>query len=225
MALIDVDAWIATSGNVVTGADRTAVEAHCAAVSAALTRRIYPNVGEPVTLTLFAMDAPKGSELTLPIRPCRTLSALYLAWGASGDPSKATADTLLTQFTDYWMPVDPVTGFSRSGLVHRRGSSSWAVEYRRPPGRLGYSMGAARGAIFVSGSFGFASVPADLQEAAARAVTLLYQRRKTGMALTSESWGGYSAGYAGPFTATGAVASPEVTDLLRAGGYLPIHTA
>jgi hypothetical protein len=42
---------------------------------------------------------------------------------------------------------------------------------------------------------------------------MVYQRR-TGAPVTSESWNGYSGSYAGPFTESAAVNSPDVRQLL-----------
>lgn len=225
MAVIDSSAWLSRTGISVSGADATSVTNFCSDVSAILTRKCYPVALEPKTLTLWAMDAPPSNELFLPLRPCRSITALYLALGANGDSTQATSDTLLTVNDDYWMPLDDaLNNWSRSGRVLRRGSSVWGAEYRRPLNRLGYATDPNRGAIFISGSFGPASGVIDgAQAAAAVAVTLMFQRRKTGAPVQSESWGGYSYSAAGQFTAEAACNSPEVLGILRDAGLLPIH--
>jgi hypothetical protein len=224
MAVITQALWTASTGITVTGADATSIDTFASAVSEALTRKCAPIAIEPKTLTLFACDAPLGNILDLPLRPCRSITALYLRWGANGDSSTLTTADLLTNFTDYYLPVDDaISGINRAGMVYRRNRGIWGFERRYSLDKLAPATDPNRGAIFVSGTFGPTAVSAVVQEAAARAVTLLYHRRTSGAAYSSESFGGYSYSNAGPFTAEGAVNSPEVTSLLMAAGVLPIH--
>jgi hypothetical protein len=224
MAIITQALWTASTGITVTGADATSVTAFADAVSEALIRRCYPIAIEPKTLTLFAFDAPPDNIAFTPIRPCRSITALYLRHGANGDSSTLESTDLLTAYTDFVLDVDDaLTGWSRSGRLIRRASSCWGYELRRPLGKLAYAVDPNRKALFVSGTFGPTAVNAAVQEAAARAVTLLYERRKTGAPFTSESWNGRSQATSSEFTALSAVNSKDVTDLLMAAGVLPIH--
>ncbi len=225
--IIDAGLWSASTGISLTAgsADETSIERFALAVSEALTRKCYPILLAPRTLTLYAFDAPCNTRtLSLP-RPVRSISALYYHAGANGDSSllDLTAD-LLTAYTDYRLVIDDVlTGWSRSGEVLRLNQSCWGLINVSPPGRLGYRPEDEPGSLFVSGALGPASVSAAVREAASRAVTLLYTRRKTGMPLQSESFGGYSYSGASQFNAEAAVNSPEVLGLLRDAGVLPIH--
>jgi hypothetical protein len=88
---------------------------------------------------------------------------------------------------------------------------------------LAYRARDERGSVLVNFLAGPTSVPADIAEAGVCAVTLLYERRKKGMPLQSESFGGYSYSAAGPFTAEGALNTPECRALLAP--YTPIHCA
>ena len=227
--IVDAGIWSASTGISLTAgsADETSVERFALAVSEALTRKCYPILLAPRTLTLYAFDAPCNTRtLSLP-RPVRSLSAIYYHAGANGDSSvlDLTAD-LLTAYTDYRLVIDDVlTGWSRSGEVLRLNQSCWGLINVSPPGRLGYRPEDEPGSLFVSGSLGPASVSAAVREAACRAVTLLYERRKIGAPFASESWNGRSQSLAGPFTTEAAVNSPEVLGLLRDAGVLPIHVA
>lgn len=214
-ALVTSTSWAAATGLTPTGADRTSVAQWCAGVDSYVRKILRPYSPDPLTLTSFVMDAPPGNVLSLPVLPVRTLTSLYLRWGANGKVADFTADDLLTVNTDYWMPVDPFDGFSRTGLVHRRGSGTWAWERRYAnPGSLAPTIDPNRGAILVTATCGETSVPDAITSACVAAVTLLYTRRKTGAPFASESWNGRSQSVAGPFTAVAAVHSPDVWGML-----------
>jgi hypothetical protein len=220
MAIIDATTWQGLTSNSVSGGDLAAVSALSDAVSDVITRMCYPNVLEPTTFTLAAFDAPLGNVLLLP-RPIRSISAIYLVPNANGDPSGCNSTTLLADYSDYMLDIsDKVANISRTGRVYRRGASWWGFEWRWPIGRLAPAIDPNRGALFVSGEFGPSSVSPAVQLAASSAVTLLYERRKSGAPLNSENWGGYGYSAAGQFTAEAAVSSPEVMGLLRMAGVL-----
>lgn len=223
MAVITQSDWTARTGNTVSGAAATAVDAICAAVSEALPRMCYPVLIEPLTLTLAAFDAPPEQVLLLP-RPIREITALHWAPGANGDSTRCDSTTLLTAGTDYYSPVDDLlAGLNRSGVVYRRGSSSvWGAERVYPLGKLGYRPDPARGEVFVSGTFGPASVPEVVAQAASAAVSILFARRAFGVGLGSESWNGYSISPSSQFLVD-ALGSPDVREPLRLAGYLPVH--
>lgn len=226
--IVDSTIWSASTGTSLTAgsADELSVQMLCDAVSEALTRRCYPALLAPKTLSLFPFDAPPTPMLLLP-RPIRSISAIYLHPGADGDSSLVdlTAD-LLVAHTDYWLkPDDALTGWSRSGIVYRRGASSWGSEARRAPGTLARVTEPHRGALFVSGSFGPASVSPVVREAACRAVTLVYNSRTHGGAVQSQSWNGGSFSLASSVTAESAIGAPDVVSLLKSVGALVPHFA
>lgn len=215
MAIIDPIRWQDIRGVTVTGDDLASATAICAMVDAAVRRQIHPFVPEPVTITNHVFDAPVGHKLTLPVLPVRSITSIYVRWGANGDSAAFTSDDLLTEFTDYYFPQDdPVRGYSRSGVVYRRNSSSWGCEWVRPVNRLAPDLDPNRGAVKATWLAGPASVPDDLFGVAATAVTLLYTRRLTGMPVTNESWNGYSYGLAAPFL-TSFLQQPDVIDVLN----------
>jgi hypothetical protein len=214
--IIDAPSWCAsTSQSISSGsADELALQHWCEAVVAALLRKLRPYLPFPRTITAY-LDAPHDNVLILPFRPVRSITSISLHWGANGDPSAFVADDALDEFDDWYLPIDPIDGINRTGEVYRRNSSIWSVEYRRPLGRLAVVADPNRGALKVVANVGEPFVPADIRAAAVTAVTLLMNRRKTGGALQSESFGGYSYSSAGPVTAEAAINSPEVLGLLR----------
>lgn len=221
--IIDAQYWMDQSGITVTGADLTSVEQICEQVGSALLSMCDPIQIVPLTLTLAAFDAPPKLELYLP-RPIRSISAIYVRYGANGDSSLLTAADLLTNFTDYYSPVtNKRKNWNGSGIVYRRRSSIWGLEYRRGVGNLAYSVDPNLGAVFVSGEFGPASVDPAVKGVAFNAAMLMYQRRKTAAPIQSEGWGGYNYSLAGGFTAEAALNSPDVLETLRKIGALPVH--
>lgn len=214
MAIITATTWQAYRGTTVTGDDLTSAAAICAAVDQAIRRAIFPFVPEPTTVTDCVFDAIVGPALELPVIPVRSITSLYVRWGANGDATAFTSDDLLTNYDDYYLPIDdPVRAYSRSGVVHRRGGVSWGYELRRPYGRLAWAVDPNRGAVKVTMACGPTSVPDDLFMVAANAVTLLYTRRSTGAAYASESWNGRSQSLAGPFL-SGALSTPDALEVL-----------
>jgi len=198
VAIICADTWMDWRGTAVTGDDLTSAAAICAAVDRAIREAVFPFVPEPVTVTSHVMDAPVGNALLLPLTPARSVTSIYLRWGADGDPALFTSDYLLTAYTDYVLHLDrPDLGYSKSGIVRRRGSSSWGYELRRPVGRLAAATDPNRGAVCVSYQAGAPSVPDDIFGIAAQVVTRLYQTRAMGAPVSSASLNGGSYSLAG----------------------------
>lgn len=215
MAIICADTWMDWRGTAVTGDDLTSAAAICAAVDRAIREAVFPFVPDPVTVTSHVMDAPVGNALLLPLTPARSITSIYLRWGADGDPALFTSDYLLTAYTDYVLHLDrPDLGYSKSGIVRRRGSSSWGYEMRRPVGRLAAATDPNRGAVCVTYAAGPASVPDDIFGAACQAVSLLWGQRSDGAPAASESWNGYSRSLSGPYTAAGVLETPTIASVL-----------
>jgi len=217
--------YTAWTGQGATGADLLALANHCAAVSDAILKYLRPYSPVPLTVTDAILDAPTGNVLLLPATPVRGDPTIYYRPGAGGDVAAFTSDNLLTAGTDYYMPVNAFDGWSRSGQVFRRGKSSWGQEWVYANSRsLAATINPNRGAIKVTYAAGETSVPDAVRQAAQLMVSLTFNRRKTGMPLSSESWNSYSYGASGPFSATAALASPDVAALLREFRVEPIHT-
>jgi hypothetical protein len=225
-AIVTATSYQAATGQTVTGDALTALSRTCESVSDALSKYLRPYSPVPVTLSGYIADAPTSNVLVLPVLPVRTLTSVYLRWGADGDSASFTSDDLLTVNDDYWMPTDPFDGYSRDGKVFRRGVSMWAYEYRYAHrGSLSPTLDPNRGAIKLTATCGETSVPDAVHQAAVLMVSLVYGRRKTGMPVTNESWNGYSYGASGPFTAVSALDSPDVQAYLRAYRPALCHTA
>ena len=216
--------YLAWTGLTATGADLLALANHCAAVSDAILKYLRPYSPIPLTVTDITLDAPTGNVLLLPATPVRSITSLYLRPGADGDTTLFTSDDLLTAGTDYYMPVNAFDGWSRTGVVYRRGRSNWGQEWVYANSRsLAATVNPNRGAIKVTYAAGETSVPDAVRQAAQLMVSLIFNRRKTGMPLSSESWNSYSYGASGPFSATAALASPDVAALLREFRAEPVH--
>lgn len=215
MAIVTAATWQSFTNQTVTGAAATSVAAICTAVDAAVKRAIYPFYPEPTTITDCVLDAPMSNSLLLPVVPVRSLTSLYLRPGANGEVTAFTSDDLLTVNSDYWLQIDrPIEGYSRGGLVRRRGASIWGYEVRRPLGRLAPTLDPNRGAIKVTFAAGPSAVPSDIEAAAILAVSILYDRKERGVSLGSESWNGYSSSVAGPFGAEAAINTPDIAAML-----------
>lgn len=206
----------------ITGTDATrdaALASLLVQTSAAVAKLCSPFLFEPQTLTDVILDAPWASnELLLPALPVRSVTSLYYRPDARGVVASFEAANLLTAGVDYQLVIDdPVNNWSRAGRVRRLNRSVWGVSYLRPLGRLAFSPQPEAGSVKVTFAAGCAAVPAEVEQAVYFATRLMYERR-TGAPITSESWNGYSQGVAGPFTATAAVTSPDVYQLLS--GYI-----
>ena len=208
--------YLAWTGLTATGADLLALANHCAAVSDAILKYLRPYSPIPLTVTDITLDAPTGNVLLLPATPVRSITSLHLRPGADGDTTLVTSDDLLTAGADYYMPVNAFDGWSRTGIVYRRGRSNWGQEWVYANSRsLAATINPNRGAIKVTYAAGETSVPDAIRQAAQLMVSLIFNRRKTGMPVTSASLNGGSYSLAGPFTATAALQSPDVAGLLR----------
>jgi hypothetical protein len=186
-------------------------------VDAAVKRLTGQNI-EQATYTDKILDAPYNTKfLQLPQWPVSSITSLYLNGNAKGDPSLFDSTHLLTNYTDYKLRIDDfVNGRSKRGAVEILSRSYWAYWQQRTLSMpLTNSLTDAPGAIKCTWVAGYATVPDDLKGAVAAAVMLLYDRRQTGSPLTSESWNGRSVGYDGAFTATAAVHSPDVWQVVR----------
>jgi hypothetical protein len=211
--ILTASEWQAYASTTVTGDDLVACSSWCTAVDAAIKELIAPFVPEPATTTVV-LDAPMSDKLLLPVVPARSITSVHVRPDANGDSSLFTSDFALTEYTDFYLPTEPRLGYSKSGILYRRGTKLWGVEVRRVYGRLAPTYTPNIGAVKVVYASGPTSVPEGIKAAAVSAVSLLMQRRKTGAPIQSESWNGESISVAGPFTATGAVTSPDVLALL-----------
>lgn len=214
MAIIDADRFQTITGQTFSSSDLQAIRAICSSVSDAITQYLKPFQPEPLTITSRVIEAPPSELLVLPVRPARAMVSVYFRSDAKGDPSLFTSDYLLTQYTDYVLPLDDaINGISRSGILRRIGGI-WGRRLVVKNDRLGYSEEPLPGSVMVTYTAGMPVLPPSIEEAAQLMVSMIWNRRTQGMPAQSESWNGESVGYAGAFTTTAALHSPDIAGML-----------
>lgn len=232
MPIVTPTQWQGFSGVTLTDSQTASVGAICTEVDAAIKRLCRPWLFEPATFTNVILDAPLEDILTLPVMPVRSISSLYVNWNANGDPSQFTSEFLLTNFTDYLLVIDDqVNNYSKHGFVRRRsgstwftGGGNWGSEYRSAAQRLAVELVPCRGAVMVSFAAGSLAIPEEVKLAANLAVSMVFNRRKLGMPVSSNSWNGESVSFAGPFTTEGVLQSPDIAGYLS-GYQAPVFGA
>lgn len=216
MAIIDADRYQTITGLTFSASDLQGIRAICSSVSDAITQYLKPFQAEPVTITNCILDAPPTRDLVLPVRPVRSITSVYYRSDANGLVSNFTSDYLLDNSTGlaYQLMIDdPILGISRRGVL-RRINNVWGWENMALPSRLAFSLAPERGSIMVTYTAGMPVLPPSVEDAAALMVSMLWNRRTQGMPAQSESWNGESVGYAGAFTATAALHSPDIAGML-----------
>ncbi len=219
MALLTAPEWMSLSGQTVTGSDLAAISAWCEGVSAAAKRALGQAI-ETATYTSY-LDAPHNTPYIFTRQfPLQTITTLHYNALGYGVSANFTSDHLLTAGTDYIIDVDDdVTGYAKRGRIRRLNQNYWGVQYTRSLSMpLTNSPQPVPKAIKIVYAAGHTPVPPDLQMGLALAVSLLYARRKTGAPIVSESWNGRSVSYAGPFTTTAVIHSPDVWAFLKPYG-------
>lgn len=205
-----------------TGDDLAGLSFWCQAVDGAIKKHIRPFIPESTTFTSVILDAPLGNVLLLPNVPVRSITSLYLRWGANGEAAAFTSDYLLTVNDDYYMPIDTQPeAYSRSGRVFRRGIDVWGYEARRPLGRLAATIDPNRGAISATYVAGPTSVPSDLSAVAVLLVSKMLNSKKFGSMATSASLNTASYSLPGAALEAGIFGDPTIRSML--GEYRTVH--
>lgn len=214
MAVIDASTVTTYSGVTYSGTDATSIAAICTAVDAAIKKALRPYYPERATLTFYC-DAPPSYELLTQYYPLASITSIYKRSDGNGVSANYTSDYLIdnTDGDEYALELDPITSLNGSGIIRRIGQL-WGGRYVSPPERLGWKLEPEPLALKITAVVGPAAVPKDIEYAAALAVQLLYEARKTGIPLTSESWNGYSINSAQPFTAEQVLMTPRIWGLL-----------
>jgi hypothetical protein len=221
MAILSVAQYQTLTAQALAGDALSAATAWCAAVSAALAKALLPYIAEPVTITDDIHDAPPSRDLLLHRRPVRSVTSVYWRPDANGLVSRFTSEYLLdnTDNAEYQLLIDdPVNGLAGGGILRRVGRV-WGSSRVVYPDRLASTLVPERGSLKITYAAGPLTVPEDIQGAAVLAVSMLMRRKVDGMPLTSESWNGWSGSWAGPYTATAVIQSPDVQAMLSP--YLP----
>lgn len=193
----------------------------------------YCNNGE-LELTQYTqiLNAPPTSAIILPFAPVHYAPSatppitfeFYQRNDANGDPSKFTSEYLKTIYTDYQIDFGPTNiTVSDSGIV-RLNYSPAGIAYSRPLYSLAVKVTPVFGAIKVVYTAGYDPVPPSLKMALNIVVREVFNRRKLGIPINSESLNGYS--YSGNGTANGVIdGDPTIRQLLdqfcrpQIGGY------
>lgn len=215
MAIIDADRFQTITGQTFSSSDLQAIRAICSSVSDAITQYLKPFQPEPITITNCVLDAPPTRDLVLPVRPARAIISAYYRSDAYGVVANFTSDYLLaSDGTDYQLMIDdPILSISRRGVL-RRVNAVWGYENLSLPTRLAPTLAPERGSIMVTYTAGMPVLPPSIEEAAQLMVSMIWNRRTQGMPAQSESWNGESVGYAGAFTTTAALHSPDIAGML-----------
>lgn len=221
MAILTAEVYEELTAQSFTGDNRQSIVGWCAAVSNAILRAIAPFYPEPITVTDAILDGPASRDLLLPIIPARSITSVYVNPSGYGLLANFTADHLLdnTGNEEYQLLIDDkIRNYSRSGIL-RRVKNVWGASYVTAPTRLAPVLEPSRGNVKVSYLAGPATVPPEIEAAAVMAVSILYNRKETGLVASSESWNGYSRGLAGPGLETSVLSNPDIQALLA--DYLP----
>lgn len=195
-----------------TNSDRDAAYAIMVSQLDAAIKKKLRNPIEQATYVEY-YDAPTTDALALrwtPVYPTG-LQVIVVPFSA-GNPASFVNVTPLVVNQDYTLQADQPDGSSRCGLL-RRYNQVWGYSYFYPPTRLAGRLDPDRQSVQVTYTAGYLNVPADLQEAACLAVSMLYQARQLGQQVVSASLNG--ASYSVPATADGILDSPVIWPLLQ----------
>lgn len=217
MALGTLSGWYAWAKLTADGgAVDAAITQRLTSAEAAIKRLVRPYQLESVTQTDVVLDAPYNSDtLLLPLVPVRAVTSIYFNPVGKGLAANFTSDHLLAANVDYQLVIDmQPEGWAKAGMVRRLNRSFWGAGRVRPYERLGTASIPGPGMVKVTYDAGHTSVPAETTEALYLMVSLMYGRRATGAAVTSESWNGASRSFSGPMTSTAALNHPDVQQLL-----------
>lgn len=206
-----------TLTGITTTADDAKYDAICRAVDATIKKYVRSNIFQPAAAYTLYLDAPTSRELILPQKPVQLTGLVILRHpDAKGDPTlfDAATDTL-TLYTDYLLECDrddPTQ--STSGIV-RNLTGLWGIHGEPAFNALANRYTPDWRALKVTYVGGLASCPADLQMAAALAVTLFSKQIKPGFLKASESWNGYSTSYLSNMIQNGIIQHPDVWQMVQ----------
>lgn len=170
---------------------------------------------EQATYSNIVMNAPTSFQLVLAEGPVRNAN-LTISFNplANGNAASFTANDALTQYSAWMLKTDANdSGNSTSRIVLRLGQP-WSINLGVPPWKLAPAWVPNVGSLLVTYTAGYAVVPKSIVAATNLAISLLWQRRTTGMPVTSRSLDGISVSYGGAPMASSVVASPGVSGLL-----------
>lgn len=168
----------------------------------------------------IVMDAPNAMSLRLPQSPVSlTDFSLWSNADANGDPDEFDDEHLLVMYEDYVLDPSPddVTT-SKSGIV-RSLRGYWGIARERPYYSLATKLVPVRGALKITYTAGYATIPPSIVAAVHLITAKLYAMRKLGLPLNSENLNGYGYSTQSAATANGIIeGDPTIRDLLMKFG-------
>ncbi len=220
MALLTLQEYLQFRGGVApSSTDQSSFAAIIPEAIDAVKRFLQNGNIEQTTYTIV-MDAPVNPSLILPYAPVVADPAyffLYVNWQANGDPAAFTSDFLNVMYRDYLLDVGPSdTTTCESGIVRLVANNIWGLNRERPPYSLSLKLTPLRGAIKVVYKAGYATVPPAIKAALSLIVSKIFNMRKLGIPLVSESLNGYSYSGQNAATADGIIqGDPTIRNLLK----------
>jgi len=150
---------------------------------------ITPSLLLPFAPVIYAPSAtPTPIDLQIYINVC-----------ANGDPAQFTSETLTTPYSDWILDTYSDITTSESGIV-KFTNGTWFFSRERPIYSLGVKITPTPGAVKVVYTAGYTTVPSAIKGAINLITRKIYNARKLGFPVVSESLAGYS--YSGQQSAT-----------------------
>lgn len=165
----------------------------------------YPSLIVPFAPVTYAPDADTPIDFSL-----------YVYNNARGDPSAFTSDHLLRPYIDYVLETGPTNiTVSDSGIV-RFLNGVWFINRDRPVYSLSTKIIPSYGAVKVVYTAGYATTPPMLRMVLNLIVRKIFNARKIGAPIVSESLNGYSYSTNSNITADGLITGdPTIQKSLR----------
>lgn len=212
--VITTPIWKTITGKTTTTSDAK-YDVICRAVDAVIKKYVRSNIFTK-TQTVY-LDAPPSTDLVLRQKPVLLSGLVILRHNrANGDPSAFDAATdTLELYRDYNLDVDEDdTSLSTSGIVKCL-TGIWGITKFRPIDMLSHEIHPDYKALKVTYTSGYPSVPADLQMAAAQAVTLFANQMDRGYLISSESWNGYNYSGLTTMLQNGILQHPDIWSVIQ----------
>jgi len=197
-------------------AEYTSVNKICQQVDRSIKTRLKRTV-EQQTFTGLILDAPTTPYILLQRYAPITIAGFqcWLNGYAHGNPADFDSTSLLTMYEDYTLDKSEDDAATSPGTLTRLGAI-WGLTYRFRPYQLAPQFDPNMGAVKVSFTGGYETVPDDIVEAACVTISKVLGVRRYGMQVGSESWNGYSYNLPGVgMMINGLLGNPDIRGLLE----------
>lgn len=211
MAIITRAIYEEWAGASFTGAKATAIDAICLMMDRAVKNRTR-RVLEQTTATAI-LDAPMTEKILLTKWAPVTDITVYYNRQAQGDSSAFAATDVLTRYTDYDLTPMSTEGTDDTfgPCILRKTWGYWDCDFHRPVYSVATKRRPVHGAVKVTLTGGYSSIPKDLIQGCCYAVSMVLHSKKYGFFVGSESWNGYSYNLPGVGLLTnGILGNPDV---------------